>query len=319
MTESSVGHLKQIPENEGPKDMASLFSAACSRFASRPAYQVDSAWITYADCNARVSNMAASLRGILEANAHHGGKQPVIAILLPNGSAVLELFYMAALTHSIVFPINHRLPPTEIASNLRTSGATILVTSDLFRKTLPEIPWKDLPVQTIIWASTAITLPVREHRTWDSLLTSSVPGFDLPGPALPSAYLQGFGTSGTTGEIKTVLHSHYNVFRHSLASIDALQLKQDDSHCWGHFGPMFHVGDAVFVWIATLLGARHVFHDNQLNFSEVVQIMSSEGVTIVKLVPSLLQLICGSATLRSLSFPKLRWILTGGAPLDVAL
>src|SRR5262249_4200756 len=215
--------------------------------------------------------------------------------------------------------INHRLPPTEIASNLRTSGATILVTSDLFRKTLPEIPWKDLPVQTIIWASTAITLPVREHRTWDSLLTSSVPGFDLPGPALPSAYLQGFGTSGTTGEIKTVLHSHYNVFRHSLASIDALQLKQDDSHCWGHFGPMFHVGDAVFVWIATLLGARHVFHDNQLNFSEVVQIMSSEAVTIVKLVPSLLQLICGSATLRSLSFPKLRWILTGGAPLDVAL
>jgi non-ribosomal peptide synthetase-like protein len=319
MDVNPVGDLKQIPENEGPKDMASLFSAACSRFASRPAYQLDGAWITYADCNARVSNMAVSLRGILDAREHHSGKQPVIAILLPNEPAVLELFYMAALTHSIVFPINHRLPSTEIASNLHTSGATILVTSDLFRKTLLEIPWKDLPVRTIIWTSTAIALPVRETRSWDSLLTSSMPGFALPGAALPSAYLQGFGTSGTTGQIKTVLHSHYNVFKHSLASLDALQLQQDDYHCWGHFGPMFHVGDAVFVWIATLLGARHVFHDNQLHFAEVVQIMSSEGVTIVKLVPSLLQLICSSDALRGLSFPKLRWILTGGAPLDFAL
>ena len=135
----------------------------------------------------------------------------------------------------------------------------------------------------------------------------------------PSSYLQGFGTSGTTGRTKTVLHSHHNVYVHSFATIQALELSADDDHCWGHFGPMFHVGDAAFVWIALLLGARHIFHENQLHFEEVGKLLADEHVTIVKLVPSMLQLMCESDSIKALKFPDLRWILTGGAAPDPAL
>jgi acyl carrier protein/phenylacetate-coenzyme A ligase PaaK-like adenylate-forming protein len=131
--------------------------------------------------------------------------------------------------------------------------------------------------------------------------------------------LQGFGTSGTTGRTKTVLHSHRNVYVHSFATIQALGLSADDDHCWGHFGPMFHVGDAAFVWIALLLGARHIFHENQLHFEEVGELLAEEHVTIVKLVPSMLQLMCGSDRIKALKYPDLRWILTGGAAADPAL
>ena len=106
---------------------------------------------------------------------------------------------------------------------------------------------------------------------------------------------------------------------HSFATIQALELSADDDHCWGHFGPMFHVGDAAFVWIALLLGARHVFHENQLHFEEVGKLLAGEHVTIVKLVPSMLQLMCESESIKALRFPGLRWILTGGAALDPAL
>src|SRR5262249_5826452 len=185
--------------------------------------------------------------------------------------------------------------------------------------TLAEIDWDTLSVQTIIWTSAPIDLPVKEHRTWDSLLTEVPPSVPATSWPVPTSYLQGFATSGTTGRTKAVLHSHRNVYVHSFATIQALELSPDDDHCWGHFGPMYHVGDAAFVWIALLLGARHVFHENQLQFDEVAKLLSDEHVTIVKLVPSMLQLMCGSDSIGALQFPDLRWILTGVAAPDPAL
>jgi fatty-acyl-CoA synthase len=81
----------------------------------------------------------------------------------------------------------------------------------------------------------------------------------------------------------------------------------------------FTSADAAFVWIALLLGARHIFHENQLHFEEVGKLLVDEHVTIVKLVPSMLQLMCASDSLKALKFPDLRWILTGGAAPDPAL
>jgi acyl-CoA synthetase (AMP-forming)/AMP-acid ligase II len=82
---------------------------------------------------------------------------------------------------------------------------------------------------------------------------------------------------------------------------------------------MFHVGDAVFVWIAALLGARHVFHENQLQVADVARLLATERVTIVKLVPSMLRLMCASENIAAYNFQALRWILTGGAAPDSAL
>ena len=49
----------------------------------------------------------------------------------------------------------------------------------------------------------------------------------------------------------------------------------DSKQCtWGHFGPMFHVGDVAFVWVGALLGAKHVFHPAQAQVLEVLQLIS---------------------------------------------
>ena len=299
--------------------MAGLFGAACREYQARPAYRVDGTWITYADCAARVTRIAASLRDRLLQYRHATGRQPTIAVLLPNSHHVLESFFAAAVTHSILFPLNHRLSAVEIEAGLRASGAVVLLTSDESAESLAEIHWDTLSVQTIVWTSAPVDLPVEEHRSWDSLLAeAAIPARELSSAA-PLSYLQGFATSGTTGRTKAVLHSHRNVYVHSFATIQALRLTADDEHCWGHVGPMCHVGDAAFVWIALLLGARHVFHENQLQLEEVGKLLADEHVTIVKLVPSILQLLCGSDRIRALKFPALRWILTGGAAPDPAL
>ena len=159
----------------GPElaDMASLFGCCLSGVPGAPAYRVDGTWITYADCGARVSRIAASLRDRLEPYRQATGKQPTIAVLLPNSQQVLEFFFTAALAHSILYPLNHRLSATEIEAGLRAGGATILLTSDAFAQTLTEIDWGTLAVQTIIWTSAPVDLPVDEYRSWDSLLSES--------------------------------------------------------------------------------------------------------------------------------------------------
>ena len=300
-------------------DMASLFAAACREHQVRPAYRVDGRWMTYADCGDRVSRIAASLDDRLVQYRQATGQQPTIAVLLPNSHHVLEFFFTAAISHSVLFPLNHRLSAAEIEAGLRASGAIVLLTSDAFAETLAKIHWHTLSVQNIIWTGAPVDLPVKEHRCWDSLLSAAGPPAREPSLPASSSYLQGFGTSGTTGRTKTVLHSHQNVYVHSFATIQALELSADDDHCWGHFGPMFHVGDAAFVWIALILGARHIFHENQLHFEEVGKLLADEHVTIVKLVPSMLQLMCGSDSIKALKFPDLRWILTGGAAPDPTL
>ena len=318
---SSFRPTSELVRWAGPDltDMASLFEAACQQYQVRPAYRVRGTWITYADCRARVSRIAASLQDCLVQYCQATGQQATIAVLLPNSHHVLEFFFTAAVTHSVLLPLNHRLSATEIEAGLRASGAVILLTSDAFAQTLAEIHWDTLSVQTIIWTSAPVDLPIKEHRSWDSLLSQAAPPTREPLLPAPSLYLQGFSTSGTTGRTKTVLHSHHNVYVHSFATIQALELSADEDHCWGHFGPMFHVGDAAFVWIAMLLGARHIFHENQLHFEEVGKLLADEHVTIVKLVPSMLQLMCQSASIKALKFPNLRWILTGGAAPDPAL
>jgi len=300
-------------------DMASVFGAACREYLARPAYRVDDMWITYGDCGARVSRIAASLRDRLAQYRQATAKQPTIAVLLPNSHHVLEFFFAAAVTDAILFPLNHRLSVREIEAALRTTDAVILLTSGAFASTLAEIHWDTLAVHTIIWTGDRLDLPVEEHRSWASLVSLATRDGAEPSRPAPSSYVQGFGTSGTTGQTKAVLHSHANVYVHSLATIQALGLSARDQHCWAHVGPMYHVGDAAFVWIALMLGARHVFHENPLQVEEVGKLLAEEHVTIVKLVPSMLQLMCGFDSLKALTFPDLRWILTGGAAPDPAL
>jgi 4-hydroxymandelate oxidase len=299
----------------GAETASSMFLHACDMFADREAYDLDGQWITYAQVRERVQKLASALTDL-----HAGSKSwPIIASVLPNCYQLMETFYAAGVSGSIVFPANHRLAAPELQNVIRTSGASILITSKAFAPTLSQLDWGKLPIQAIVWIDELGEHPTSvKHVSWSALLSTHLLSRDLSSPD-PEAYLQCFGTSGTTGAPKVILHSHRSVAIHTKATLAALDLHHEDRHCWGHFGPMFHVGDAAFVWIATALGARHVFNANPLNFKGVAQLMASNGVTICKISPSMLKLMALSGVVESLEFPELRWILTGGAAPDPTL
>lgn len=295
--------------------MAQLFREACVKFAQRPAYRIDGKWITYAQVRSRIERLACSLAALQPPTEG----QTVVATLLPNCEALMEVYFASALSGSIVFPTNYRLSATELKGVLRTAGAGVLITSTAFAPLLAQLDPEQLSVAAIVWLDdSSQRLPGFKNVHWPTLLSEHLPPIYHADPA-PEAYLQCFGTSGTTGTPKVILHSHLNVVAHTFATIAALSLRDDDTHCWGHFGPMFHVGDAAFVWIGMVLGARHVFSANPLDFKEVIRTMADDEVSICKISPSMLKLMVLSGSAKGMAFPHLRWILTGGAAPDPTL
>ena len=307
--------LQKKTELPTAETLADMFRQACNTFATRQAYIVDEQWITYGQARDRAQRLADSLTAL---QGPCSG-QPVLAAVLPNSYQLLELFYAAALSGAVIFPVNNRLAASELQSLLQQSGSGILITSRVYAATLSQLDWDQLPVHTIVWTDESSEDPVTvKHVHWHSLLTAPLTPMAPAEPTIHS-FLQCFGTSGTTGEPKIILHSHQNVSVHTVVTMQTLGLYPTDAHCWGHFGPMFHVGDAAFVWIGTMLGARHVFSPNSLDFKSVVELIASAGVTICKISPSMLKLMVLSGAAQHKTFPDLRWILTGGAAPDFTL
>ena len=206
------------------EDMATMFAVSCREYGTRPAYRVNGDWITYADCAARVTAVSLSFNDFLSEYRERTGKQAVIAVLLPNCHVTLESFFVAALTRSIVFPINHRLIPSEIENALRASGATVLLTSNAFKDTLSEITWNNVAVSTIVWTDEPVELPVRDQRSWNKLLSGSAADHVLRPTSTPDTFLQGFNTSARPARprqcctaIATFGYIHSPVLRRSVS------------------------------------------------------------------------------------------------------
>ena len=303
-------------ENHTP-DMGVAYLQICQVHAARRAYRIGSRYLTWAESRARVQRLVAltlASLGDMPPNA----QRPVVALLLANSPLLMEFFFAAAVGRFVVLPINYRLAQNEIVDILEASGSRVLVTSAEHAVKIDDFDWGSLAVEHVFWADDA-QHPLRCPTS------KLIDALERDGPAFVSPdlregeVLEIFATSGTTGRVKMVPHTHAAVLTHAQATIAALDLSSSIEECWAHIGPMFHVGDIAFVWAGLLLGARHVFVDNVLQVAGVSALLATENVTITKIAPSLLRILVESQAVEGMRFPALRWILTGGAKPDPAL
>jgi fatty-acyl-CoA synthase len=234
-----------------------------------------------------------------------------VAILQYNCHTFLEAYFASALTNTILVPLNYRLSAQEIDYILRDSEARILIAQADFSSKTPPPDSRPPALESTIWIDSSAHLRSTDSEYEGLLAAASAEPLPPRGPG-DDAVAQIYYTSGTTGRPKGVMLTHRNGYLHALGTIAELNLK--DSDVWIHVAPLFHLADAWATWAITWVGGTHVIV-REFNPPSVIEAMVREEVTLTNMIPTMLNLLIHHPGFEAYTFPHLRIILSGGAPI----
>jgi len=149
-------------------------------------------------------------------------------------------------------------------------------------------------------------IPISELRE-----KSSSPVSGLKSELLPTDPLAIVFTSGTTGNPKATVLSHRNFYWSAVASEANIGVR--DSDLWLACMPLFHVGGLSILLRSAIYGTSVTIHDS---FDEnLVNIALNSGdVTLLSLVPTMLERILSTQPTKIRYPDTIRAVLLGGGP-----
>ncbi|WER50029.1 class I adenylate-forming enzyme family protein [Cupriavidus sp. WKF15] len=125
-------------------------------------------------------------------------------------------------------------------------------------------------------------------------------------------------TSGTTGAPKGVMVPHEGLTHFARISATSRNMGPDDV-AYGAL-PMSHIFGIATVLLATLYGGASLFVRPRFDADEVFEALDTPGISILQGVPTMFTRIMAVAQQRGRkAYPRLRYLYTGGAPLDPTL
>jgi len=265
--------------------------------ATRAALEIADEVISFGELHGRARAAAEGLRdsGV--------GPGDVVAALLGNGAPFAEILHAAALSGAILLPLNIRLTPPELATQLRRASARVLVHGSGALAQRARAAAADVPgirtVETVVDRRAFAAAPV---------------GDDFE-PAAGDSPLAILFTSGTSGSPKGAELSYENFLWSALAS--AAHLGVDPRDRWLACMPLFHVGGLSILSRSVLYGNTVVVHE-RFDPAAVNRAFDRDGVTCVSLVPTMLARILEDRGERPAP-PQLRCVLLGGGPAPASL
>ncbi|MBF0311722.1 MAG: AMP-binding protein [Magnetococcales bacterium] len=216
-----------------------------------------------------------------------------VALIAPNRLEHLTLFFACCRLRAILVPLNPRLALPELQSILRQIDPALLLSAGA-SPFGAEYPWGDLDA---VWAEE---------------------GPYPPGPPPEdNEVMMLLYTSGSTGAPKGVMF-HAAMIRANMAgTVGADVLRPGDISIVNT--PFFHTGGYhVFSLPLLSIGGTLILHP-RFDAGQVLADIRQEGVTVFWGVPTLFQAIFDHADFAACDFSRIRFFLSGGAPLPLAL
>ena len=289
---------------------------ACRRFAERTAL-VDTSLdpprrITYAEYGDLVERLA---RGLVAAGIRPG---EVLAIHLPNSWEFAAAYHAATLAGAIPTPLNPAYREREIRHQLQNSGAAMLISNAAL---IQNVNLSGLPDLRRVYVTRVAQPPPAVHVDFRDLLrpvTSALPSAaDSPERTLAALPY----SSGTTGLPKGVMLTHTNlvtnVFQFMAPGESATFLPGE---VLMGFLPLYHIYGLNVVLNPALLSGGTVVLMPRFDLERSLQLLLSEGVTFLPLVPPIMNQYCLAA--EAGRFPRdhqVRAVKSGAAPLAAEL
>jgi long-chain acyl-CoA synthetase len=249
----------------------SVFEAAATRFADRPAIEVQRADGTERWTYVRLRDEALVRAAWLHAQGISAGDR--CAILADNDAAWCATYLGALRIGAVVVPLDTNYLPVQVATILRDASPRVLFVNErlehVARAALTEQP--DTPIVLI-------------HDAFQADVMDQPPPFQSA--EAPAVILY---TSGTTADPKGVVLSHTNL----LAERDAVFQIVDVSEADSVLGvlPLFHsLAQLANLLLPLAVGARVVFLET-VNSTELVRALDQQRITIFACVPQFFYLI----------------------------
>ncbi|MGB4887469.1 MAG: AMP-binding protein, partial [Nitrospira sp.] len=267
-----------------------------------------------------VSSLQALIGAIALARAlktHWQGQQNV-GLLLPSTVAGALTTVAATLAGRTCVNLNYTVGKAGLESAVRQAHLRTIVTSRKFiekaKLELPEGP-------TILWLEDiGATIGTRDKLTAAALaalaplrLLESACG--QTGRVTMDHLATIIFSSGSTGEPKGVMLSHFSIDANVQAVSQVLPLAEDD-RILGIL-PLFHSFGYLVFWYVTLNGAATVFHPSPLDVTAIGELCAKHRLTFLVCTPTFLQLYQRRCTPEQ--FSTLRVVLTGAEKLPLRL
>ncbi|MEX2480262.1 MAG: long-chain-fatty-acid--CoA ligase [Gammaproteobacteria bacterium] len=256
---------------------------------------------TWAELVDRVARLAGALQAL---GVEPGDRVAVIGL---NSDRHMEVFFAVPWAGAVIVPTNYRWAAPEIAFALNDSGARVLFVDAHFWLLAAELRALVEHPLTIICLDGR---PGGEDGVLDALVADTAPVAEYVASADTLSGI--FYTGGTTGRSKGVMLSHGNHVSNTLQF--AAMIDFGANLVYLHAAPMFHIADALYIYLVTHLGGRHVFIP-RFEPAACATAMQTQGITDTILVPTMIQMLLELAGLDEFDLSALQRLYYGASPM----
>ena len=236
----------------------------------------------------------------------HGDR---IGLLSGNRLEFLDAFFAAAKSGVILVPLGTRLTTAELGIIVHDCELSALVYDAEHAESVRELT-------TRAEVGRLVALDEEDggdDQTWQELLASIGEGEYVPPVCQPDDAHCLLYTSGTTGRPKGVIIPHRMVAWNACNTVLCWQLTENDIS--PIFTPLYHAGGlGAFLTPILLAGGTIVLH-RDFDPSEVWRVIEAERCTVVLGVPTIWKMLADAPEFRTADLSRVRWFISGGAPL----
>lgn len=224
------------------------------------------------------------------------GPGDVVALLMKNSSAFLELSLAVSHVGAVLLPINYRLAGDEVGYILGHSQARLLFVDEELASSA-----EGFAPQIVVGARAQL----------DASVLSLSPGDAVPPFAgTPDTLYRLMYTSGTTDRPKGVMHTYGNFYWKSLDHIVVLGLKPEDRLLV--VGPLYHVGAYDLPGVAVLLVGGMLCVLREFDPVAVLSAISREKLSCAWMAPVMLNRVLACPQRGDFDVSSLQWMIGGG-------
>ena len=258
------------------------------------------------------------------------GEQPMVGLLLPPSVGGALTNYALMLMGRVPVNLNYTSSSAVIASCAAQCGADVVITSKAFLEKFPgmQIPGKAVFLEDalesprLVERLTAIAmawlLPANLlKRALGASCVSTIADYTTQSSNRAEARMDQLATvifsSGSTGDPKGVMLSHFNVMS-NIGQVSQVFMLGADDRVLGIL-PFFHsFGFTAGLWLPAVQGVGVVFHPNPLDAQVIGGLVQKYKVTFMVATPTFLQGYMRRCTPEN--FGSLQYVLVGAEKLQ---